>query len=524
MSGANPIPSGFTAVIERLASGPFGEREAWRFEDEAVSFAELRDRAYSVANGLAAAGVKRGDRVAVLLRNCMEWVELFHGFAEAGAVCTPVNVLLRPAEIAYLCEDAQIDAIVVDPQGVEALERSGVRPSLVIAVGGARPEIPGARVVDYAQLRAGAPEPNPDPPGRDDILVLYYSSGTTGQPKAAVHTHENIVWNSFAQIVDVGMTPEDTFLVVPSFSWAAGFHSMTLACSFAAGRCVVLPTGGMTVDRIVDAARATGATRTFMVPTLLRQLLASPDCLERVRDSKLRWIITGGEPVPRAMMEGLLAALPECAFVQGYGMSEFPTLAAVLRPEHAVERAGSAGRATAGCRIAVQPPGGEIADRGEGELLLRSRATMVGYWNRPQETAEAFADGWFHTGDVGRIDEEGFLTITGRTKDMIISGGLNVYPSEAEAVILRMEGVAEAAVVGLADDRLGEVPVAVVVGSGVDPEAIVAGCREALATYKAPKRVWVRDEPLPRNANGKVFKRELRPWVADRAAAEERAG
>jgi fatty-acyl-CoA synthase len=520
MSPARAIPSGFMTVLEKLATGPYGDREAWRFEDDAISFRELRDRAYRIANGLAAAGVGKGDRIAVLLRNSLEWVELFHGIAEAGAVCTPVNVLLRPAEIAYLCDDAQVSTIVVDQPGVAALEAAGVSADLVIAVGGAEPSIEGARVIPFEGLYEGAAEPNPDPPTGSDNLVFYYSSGTTGQPKAAIHTHENVVWNSFAQIVDLDMKPDDTFLVVPSFSWAAGFHSCTLSCSFVGGRCVVMPTGGMTVDRIVETAKQHGATRTFMVPTLLRQLLASPQALQKVRESQLRWIVTGGEPVSREMIEGLIRELPECSLVQGYGMSEFPTVAAVLAPEYAVDHAGSAGRPGASIRMAVQLPDGEVADRGEGEILLRSRATMSGYWNRPEETEAAFEGGWLHTGDIGRLDDDGFVTITGRKKDMIISGGLNVYPSEAEAVILAIEGVREVAVVGLPDDRLGEVPVAVVIGDGIGPDDVLARCGEALASYKSPKRVWVRDELLPRNANGKVLKREVRPWVVAQAGIE----
>jgi acyl-CoA synthetase (AMP-forming)/AMP-acid ligase II len=516
---ARPIPNHFTTILEKLAGGPLAHREAWRFEDQAVDFVELRDRAYRIANGLAAEGVARGDRIAVLLRNSLEWVELFHGIAEAGAICTPVNVLLRPAEIAYLCEDAEAAAFIVDEHGVEALESSGVTPKLVIAVGGAEPEVEGSRVIPFERLYEGAAEPNPDPPRGDDNLVLYYSSGTTGLPKGAVHTHENVVWNSFAQIVDLQMTPEDTFLVVPSLSWAAGFHSCTFSCYFAGGRCVVMPTGGMTVERIVGTCQAQGVTKTFMVPTLLRQLLASPEALQGVRDSNLRWVVTGAEPVSKAMIEALIAELPECSLVQGYGMSEFPTVATVLQPEHAVSHAGSAGRAGAGTRMAIQTPEGEIAEEGEGEILLRTRATMVGYWNRPEETEAAFEEGWFHTGDIGSLDAEGFVTITGRKKDMIISGGLNVYPSEAEAVILALDGVREVAVVGLPDDVLGEVPVAVVVGEGVTADHVLDRCREVLAGYKSPKRAWVRGDALPRNPNGKVLKRELRPWVAEQAGA-----
>jgi acyl-CoA synthetase (AMP-forming)/AMP-acid ligase II len=518
----NRVPAGLMTTLEKVASGPYGEREAWLYNDESVTFVELRDRCYSIANGLKAAGIGKGDRVAVFMRNCMQWVELFYGIAELGAVCVPVNVLLRPNEIKYLCEDADIDAFVVDLAGVERFEQAGARPRVVIGVGGAEPSIPGARTVPFVQLRDGAPTPNPDPPQKEDLLVLYYSSGTTGLPKAAIHTHDTVVWNSFAQIVDQGWSADETYLVVPSFSWAAGFHSQTLACSFTGGRCVVMPTGGVTVEKVVDLCRRTGVTRTFLVPTLIRDLLASPAALQGVRESKLNWIITGSEPIDRATLVKLKAELPDVLLLQAYGMSEFPTVTTMLHPEYAVERVGSAGRASSTLRLAVELPSGEIVDRGEGELVFRSRASTIGYWNRPEENERVFKNGWLHTGDVGVIDDEGFVTITGRTKDMIISGGLNVYPSETEAVIVQMDGVVEVAVVAMADARLGEVPAAVIVpGEGVPSEAtVIAHCRELLASYKVPKRVFFYETPLPRNSNGKLLKRELRPWVAELAGAE----
>ena len=202
------------------------------------------------------------------------------------------------------------------------------------------------------------------------------------------------------------------------------------------------------------------------------------------------------------------------SMLQGFGLSEFPTIATMLRPEEAISHVGTAGRACSITRIAVMTVDGRIEDEGEGEVLLRSMATMSGYWNRPEETAAAFADGWLHTGDVGTIDAEGFLIITGRKKDMIISGGLNVYPSEIEAVLHRVPGVKEASVVGVPDERWGEIPVAVIVSDGhLDEDAVLAYCASQLAGYKRPRRVLQRQEALPRNPSGKILKREITPWA-----------
>jgi acyl-CoA synthetase (AMP-forming)/AMP-acid ligase II len=230
-------------------------------------------------------------------------------------------------------------------------------------------------------------------------------------------------------------------------------------------------------------------------------------------------VISGAEAVPRPTIEAIAAELPGCQVLQGYGLSEFPTIATILRPEEAIAHAGSAGRPCSITGLAVQHDDGEIAAAGDGEVLLRSYATMREYFNRPEETAAALADGWLHTGDLGSVDDEGFVTITGRKKDMIISGGLNVYPKEIEDVIYRVDGVVEASVVGVPDERWGEATVAIVVGAEVDPDAVRDACSTELASYKRPRSVIVRDEPLPRNPIGKVLKRELRPWAAERLGA-----
>lgn len=501
-------------VLERVALGPDRHRVAVVFDGATRDFAELHENALHIASGLREIGIQRGDRVGVLLRNGFEWVELLFGIAHSGAVAVPVNVLLGPVEIEQLCEDAQLSGFVVDEGGWSHYERLETKPEILVTVGASFDFVQGVRATTYADLLLTAAGPLPDGPSLDDPLIFYYTSGTTGLPKASVHTHNGMLWNSYHQIPDLGIGPDEVCLVVPSLSWAAGFNDLMLATMWMAGRSVIMPTGGVTIDRVVEAIEEHGVTSLLLVPTLLKQLIRRPDLEERLRATSLRSILTGSEPVPLPVIEHLVEALPMASMLQGFGLSEFPTIATMLRPEEAISHVGTAGRACSITRIAVMTADGRIEDEGEGEVLLRSMATMSGYWNRPEETAAAFTDGWLHTGDVGTIDAEGFLTITGRKKDMIISGGLNVYPSEIEAVLHRMPGVKEASVVGVPDERWGEIPVAVIVSDGhLDEDSVLAYCATQLAGYKRPRRVLQRQETLPRNPSGKILKREITPWA-----------
>ena len=459
-------------------------------------------------------GLQRGDRVGILLRNGLEFVELLFGIANAGAVSVPVNVLLGPAEIEQLCSDAQLSLFVVDEAGWDLYRGVTNTPERLVIVGEDAPAPVDVSARLYRDLVATARGSIPDPPGLDDPCIFYYTSGTTGLPKASVHTHNGVLWNSYHQIPDLAIGPDEVCMVVPSLSWAAGFNDLMLAAMWMGGKTILMPTGGLTIDRIVESIEREGVTSLLLVPTLLKQLVRRPDLEERLRSTPVRSILTGSEPVPLPVIEHLIEALPATSILQGFGLSEFPTVASILRPDEAVAHVGTAGRACSITRMAVMDSEGQIHDAGEGEILLQSLATMVGYWNRPDETAAAFADGWLHTGDVGTIDAEGFLTITGRKKDMIISGGLNVYPSEIEAVLHRVGGVKEASVVGVPDEKWGEVPVAVVVtDSDIDEADILAHCAAHLAGYKRPRRVLWHRESLPRNPSGKILKREIRPWA-----------
>lgn len=508
-------------LLDRSAESRYGHRPAFGCDGEVLSFVESRDRALAVAGGLRRAGVRRGDTVAVMMGNRLEWVDTFFALAALGAVCVPVNVLLTGPEIEHVCRDSGARVIVVDEIGSASTARLDVDFDAFVTVGGAvAPD--GVRTVGWAEVAGAEPLVDHVGPGLDDRFILYYSSGTTGLPKAAVHTHDGVLWNAMGQVQGLGLQPDQRYLVIPSLSWAAGFHNLVLALCWIGGFSEIRRTGGATMESIVGEIEKHRTTHVMLVPSLLRELVTRPDLMRRLSESELTWIVTGAEPVPRAVIEGVCRGIPGVDVCQGYGLSEFPTITTVLMADEVFDHEGSAGRALPHTDLAIRDGEGVVRRSGTGELLVRSLATMVGYHERPEQTEEAFRDGWLHTGDLVELDDDGFITIVGRTKDMIISGGLNVYPKEIEDIISRLPGVVETAVVGVPHERFGETAVAIVVTDdpAFDAAAVERACGEQLASYKRPRRTIVRTEPLPRNANAKLLKRELRPWAA--AQLEER--
>jgi fatty-acyl-CoA synthase len=505
-------------IIDRSARAHYGDQPAFGFEGELVTFREMRDRSLDVAAGLSVAGIRPGDRVAVMMGNRLEWVELLFGLAALGAVCVPVNVLLTGPEIGHVCQDSDARYLVVDAIAGSRLGEVDHVFDLVVALDGIEADLARPAMAWDVVRRGGAwPPPGHREPDLDDTFILYYSSGTTGLPKAAEHTHDNVLWNSFGQVPGLGLTPRDRYAVIASFSWAAGFHNVVLALAWIGGYSEIRRTGSASMESVTDFLVDHRISHAMLVPSLLRDLVDRPDLMDRLSASELTWVVTGTEPVPRSVIERCLAGMPEVALCQGFGLSEFPTIATVLLADEVAAHEGSAGRPLPHVDVAVRDAEDEIRFSGRGELLLRSPASMRGYFNRPEQTAEVFRDGWLHTGDLVEIDVEGFVTVVGRTKDMIISGGLNVYPKEIEDVLLRLPGVTEAAVVGLPHERYGETPVAVLVTADPDFDIAVAdaACTRMLASYKRPRWTLVRSEPLPRNANAKLLKREIRPWAAE---------
>ncbi|ANH38987.1 Long-chain-fatty-acid--CoA ligase FadD13 [Nocardioides dokdonensis FR1436] len=507
-------------ILDRSAESSYGARAAVGFEGRTRTFVELRDAALGFAGGMHDLGVRPGDKVAVMMGNRLEWLEVFFGLSALGAVCVPVNVLLTGPEIDHVCRDSGARHLVMDEIASRSVAALDVDFETVVVVGDASAPR-HARTAAYPDVVGGRLPADHVGPALDDVFILYYSSGTTGLPKAATHTHDGVLWNAIGQVQGLSLTPQVRYAVIPSFSWAAGFHNLVLGLVWIGGYSEVRRTGGMTVQSIVEGVEHDRITHVMLVPSLLRELVSHPELMERLSASALEWIVTGAEPVPRAVIEGVCRGIPDVDVCQGYGLSEFPTIATVLMADEVFDHEGSAGRALPHTDLAIRAADGEIRRRGTGELLVRSLATMVGYHERPDQTAEAFRDGWLHTGDLVELDADGFITIVGRTKDMIISGGLNLYPREIEDVITALPGVVEAAVVGVPHERFGETAVAVVVTDDPDFDSAVveSACAAQLASYKRPRVTIVRTEPLPRNANSKLLKRELRPWAVEQLDA-----
>ncbi|MDO8212603.1 class I adenylate-forming enzyme family protein [Conexibacter sp. CPCC 206217] len=513
------------------------DRTAVRYGEQSLTFGELEGRAERLAAGLSAAGFQQGDRCCVLMHNRLEWFELFFALARLGGVLVPVNHLLTPHEIKYIVEDSGATWFVAEEQLWERAE--GVRELLAsdgdagdlryVAIGGVRPaggERFGAigdtraDTTPYERLLAPAPLAVRPDVGADDLFLLQYTSGTTGFPKGAEHTHSTVMWNAISQRQHFMLDETAVYLCLPALSWVAGFHSLCLETLWSGGTAVVNPTDEpFSAERFCDLVERHGATHVALVPTVMARILAL-EGIERRDLSSLRVAIAGGAAVPVHLMEEMGERLPGVTVLQVYGMSEFPSLVTLLEPQDVVAKMGSAGKANCVSQVRVVDaedrdlPAGEV-----GEILTRSPATMIGYHGLPDATAATLRGGWLHTGDLGHLDGDGYLFISGRSKDLIISGGLNVYPVEVEQVLDRHPAVIESAVVGVPDPSWGEVVKAVVVldadGSTSEQELHdhLAG---QVARYKLPKLWELRVQPpLPRTASGKLQKFKL----LDRAGA-----
>jgi fatty-acyl-CoA synthase len=523
--GRRPV-SGFTvdALLQRNqpANGQQPGRVALAFEDQDVTFEQLEARASALAGGFLANGFEHGDVVAVLAYNRVEWFELLFALAKIGGVIVPVNYLLKPKEIAYIIEDSGSRWLVGEDALWEtvAAVRLQADPDLrVLSLGDDQ-----ADALPYESVCRTPGPALPSIQRADDLLLLQYTSGTTGFPKGAMHTHETVLWNSIHQIPDFGITRDDVHLVIPAMCWAAGFHSFTLAVMWAGGKVVINPSRGFSPESFCAIVERHGVTKTILVPAVLRRILGYAE-LESHDLSSLNLALSGGEPVPVQLIEEWHARVPSCALTQGYGMGEFPTLMLLLEPADAVRKAGAAGRSCLAARVrVVNAEFDDVAVDEVGEIVVLSPACMVGYFGKPNATAEAYHEGWMRTGDLARVDDEGYVHIAGRAKDLVIVGGLNVYPAEVERVILDLDAVAEAAVVGVPDPQWGEVPEAVVVvknGHSITAAELEDHCRRELANYKVPRRWDVRSEPLPRTTSGKIKRHLLAEQALESLVVEQ---
>ena len=493
------------------------------FGDDAVSFGELDRRSSQVAQALRATGVGPGDRVAFVDRNGVEWFEVTFALAKLGAVNVSVNWRLAPPEMATIIDDAQAEVVVVGPDYVGHLEKVEAdlpRVRTVIAIGGHE------RWADYGEWVAAQPA---DDPGAvqagGDVAFQLYTSGTTGLPKGVMLTNDNF-FSGVIGIAGQWRFTEDSvnLAMMPMFHIAGAGWSM-VGLYFGCATVVLRDVDPVAILAAIPGHRVTNA---FMVPAVIQFLLVTPG-VESTDFSSLRALVYGASPITdRVLTQGM--ATFGCEFIQVYGLTE--TTGAITQldgvdhdPEHRPELLRSCGKPYPWVEVRIVEPatGGDVPVGQVGELWTRSHQNMAGYWNNPAATAEAVTpDGWFKTGDAGYVDAEGYLYLHDRVKDMIVSGGENVYPAEVENVVSRHPAVADVAVIGVPDERWGEAVKAIVVpAQGIEASAeteadIIAFARDSLAGYKLPKSVDFA-EVLPRNPSGKLLKRELRePYWSDR--------
>jgi O-succinylbenzoic acid--CoA ligase len=449
------------------------------------TYAELDQRVDRVAGALWGAGVRPGGRVAMLAWNAPEVVELVHAVARLGAILVPLNARLRVEELAFQLRDAEVALLVCDASlaetGTAAAREAGVSSPLVFPLGDGE----------------GIAFPRMESHAGDDPLCIMYTSGTTGLPKGVILTYGNLFASAAGSAFNLGVLPGDRWLAVLPLFHVGGLSIVM--------RSVIYGTG-MVLHRQFDehalssSLRRDGVTHVSVVATMLQRLLdvdAEP-CAPRVRV-----VLVGGGPVPASLLER--AAALGYPVVQTYGLTETASQVATLAPADAIARLGSAGKPLVTTRLRVDAPAGE-----PGEILVSGPVVTPGYFRRPEATEAAIRNGWLHTGDIGRLDEDGYLYVLDRRDDLIVSGGENVYPAEVEALLLRHPDVREAAVVGLPDPAWGQVVVAAIVADdGAAPEEIRGWMRARLAGFKVPSRI-VKVDALPLTASGKVQRRVVR--------------
>ena len=475
---------------------------------ESITYRRLAERCAARAGSLRSAGVGRGDRVMLLSSNSIEMIETMFATAQLGAIVVPVNYRLSAAEIAFLISDASPTVLVHDGSCASLAAQAVAESPLV------RP------LIHIAALSDGARIGEEDVPSTD-IAMIMYTSGTTGQPKGAMLTHGNFEANAINMLTaGRGITREDSTVAVAPLFHIGCLGLYTLPLLYAGGRVVVQE--AFVPHRTLALIAEHRISLQFLVPSMW-DALAKVESFDDYDLSSLRCLLSGGAPSPLPVIDFYQGK--GLTFMEGFGMTELAPACLVLEAEYVRSHAGSVGRPFfhTDIRIVdeqdVDVPVGEV-----GELVVRGPNVFAGYWGLPEASADSMRGGWFHSGDLAKQDNHGFVTLVDRKKDMVISGGENVYPIEVEQVLFRHPDIVEAAVIGVPDENWGEAVTAVLVrreGADLDAQAITEYCRERIARFKCPRRVEFVDE-LPRNATGKVLKRDLRRAFGRSEAAVSR--
>ena len=503
------------------AAGRWPDSPSVTYEGYSYTWIETYERCQRLARALANQGVGPGARVAYLGYNSHWCFELFFAAPMAGAVAVPVNFRLSEGEMIECVEDAEPTVLLVDSHHVEhagAISRACPRlETLVYSGEGAVPE----GFLSHEELFLSAVETELQPSGNDDTLIIFYTGGTTGRSKGVMLTHINLFTNALGGIPFYRLIERETHLLAgPMFHTAAGSRVYTATMmgthTVILSRFDVLDTMRTVESHLINTMQ--------VVPTMLQLMFDHPRFAE-FDLSSLRMITYGASPIPVALMERALKLLPTVSFAQSYGMTEASPVVTVLDGEdHSLEaarlpRLESVGRAVFHNQVRIVNVERQVLGVGEvGEIAVKGASIMKGYWRAPELTSAVLQDGWYYTGDSGYLDEDGYLFLVGRIKDMIVSGGENVYPIEIENILSRHPDIKESAVIGVPHKKWGESVHAVVRladDAVVSKDDIIRYCRERIAHYKCPTGVTFMEQPLPVSAVNKILKSELRKMISD---------
>lgn len=480
------------------------DRLALVYQEQRITYAQFLHRIEKMAGFLKAQGIKPGDVVAVFMKNSAAFLEIAFAASHLGAVFLPINFRLAADEVAYIVSNAGATLVLADE------EFSAVVANLPAKI------IVGESAQRDGSVLSGQSEPAPMHVARpNDLFRLMYTSGTTDRPKGVMHTYDNFYWKCIDHVIALGLTGDCRLLVTGPLYHVGAFDLPGIA--------VLWVGGALLVHREFDVARVLGSiererlTGAWFAPVMLGSILS----YEKRGDfdvSSIQWVIGGGERTPESRIRQFSEYFSAGRYIDAYGLTESCSGDTFMEAGREIEKIGSVGRALAHVEVEIRDPDGRRLPAGTaGEICLRGPKITSGYWRDEKKTAASFHGDWFRTGDVGYLDDEGFLYLTDRVKDMIISGGENIASSEVERVLYQMPQVREAAVIGVRDEKWGERPVAVVAlnpGHSLDYEQLATHCRAHLAGFKVPKELILREQ-LPRNPSGKVLKRQLREDISN---------
>ncbi len=509
-------------IIER--AGVSQDAVAVVIDDSRRTYGELRDRSRRVGNALLGAGLQPEQRVAITAKNCIEYFEVEFGVSGAAGILVPMSWRLSSDERVRLLQRSQSHVLVADPDYVGALaaaRRAGELPDLDLIVSLGECADADTTYAAWCDASSGELPAAPSPP-MSAAHEIIYTSGTTGDPKGVIWSHGTVLWNNTQQIIDFGIRPGDSNYVALDLNYIGGRHDFTMAMLQQGGTVHLRASGGFDPAQILRYLAEERITHVLWVPTMLHDVLQQTELLAELDTTGLKMIMCGGSPLSEDMIRSAQAAFPHTDFVQVFGLTEGGGTPTFVPKHRLLDKIGSAGLPSIFNEIRiVGDDGSECAPEEVGEIQVRGPAVTPGYWGNAEATRNLVEDGWLHTGDLGRRDDEGFLYVAGRARDLIISGGMNIFPADVEHVIAEVEGVEQVAVVGLPDQRWGETVCAVVrrsEGALVSREAIIDHCRDRLASYKKPTSV-VFIEEFPVTISGKVRKNVLVEQLSARVEA-----